>query len=192
MYEGLDPETMTYSLSGPAVRRVGGRLDPPNFATIALRIVLDHSLLEIFTGTGQVITTRVYRGEPPGADAGVDFISFGGALEVASLHAWELDTIWKAPQARRRSLAALAGRVRVDVRLAGCKCERLALSASPVVILQATKQPKTAGGVASVAQKIERLDIGGPGVPRAELQTLVDTDLAPSPPDAVQPQALTT
>lgn len=100
MFEGLDPETMTYSLSGPAVRRVGGRLDPPSFSTVALRVVLDHSLLEIFTGTGQVITTRVYRGEPPGADAGLDFISFGGAVEVSSLHAWELDTIWKSPQAR--------------------------------------------------------------------------------------------
>lgn len=59
------------------------------------------------------------------------------------------------------------------------------------VALQATKQPKTAGSVASVAQKIERLDIGGPGVP-PEARPLVDTDLAPSPPDPVQPQALAT
>jgi beta-fructofuranosidase len=97
VFEGLDPETMSYSLSAPTVRRVGGKLDPESFRTLALRIILDHSLLEVFTGTGQVITTRVYRGAPPTSDAGIDFLSFGGSAEVASLNAWEMSTIWQDP-----------------------------------------------------------------------------------------------
>jgi hypothetical protein len=98
VFEGLDPETMAYSLSAPTVRRVGGKLDPESFQTLALRIILDHSLLEVFTGTGQVISTRVYRGAPPTSDACIDFLSFGGSAEVAALNAWEMGTVWQHPQ----------------------------------------------------------------------------------------------
>ncbi|KXZ48111.1 hypothetical protein GPECTOR_30g206 [Gonium pectorale] len=43
----------------------GGELDLPPGAPLRLRIFLDASCLEVFTGTGQVLTTRVYRGHPP-------------------------------------------------------------------------------------------------------------------------------
>ncbi|PNH04923.1 hypothetical protein TSOC_008958, partial [Tetrabaena socialis] len=46
----------------------GGELDaalmPPG-APLRLRLFLDASCLEVFTGTGQALTTRVYRGHPP-------------------------------------------------------------------------------------------------------------------------------
>lgn len=51
--------------------RIGGALDLKPGDPLELRILLDNSCLEIFTGTGEVLTTRVYRGQPPaGADAG--------------------------------------------------------------------------------------------------------------------------
>ena len=97
--EALDPETKALSLSAPNVRRTGGKLETRGADALALRIILDHSLLEVFTGSGQVITTRVYRGaQPQPSDLGVDFLSFGGQAQLASLHAWELDTIWPRPQ----------------------------------------------------------------------------------------------
>jgi len=51
-------------------RRVGGRLErPPACASgapvLKLRLLLDGSSLEVFTGGGEVLSTRVYRGEPP-------------------------------------------------------------------------------------------------------------------------------
>lgn len=52
--------------------RIGGALDLKPGDPLELRILLDNSCLEIFTGTGEVLTTRVYRGQPPpGADAGI-------------------------------------------------------------------------------------------------------------------------
>jgi sucrose-6-phosphate hydrolase SacC (GH32 family) len=95
VFEGLDPDTKAFSLSAPNVRRIGGKVDPAGFDTLALRIILDHSLLEVFTGSGQVVTTRVYRGQPATPeDTGIDFLSFGGSAELASMHAWELESIW--------------------------------------------------------------------------------------------------
>jgi sucrose-6-phosphate hydrolase SacC (GH32 family) len=102
VFEGLDPDTRQYSLSSPTARRVGGRLEPRGLQTLSLRIILDCSLLEVFAGSGQVITTRVYRGTPPSPqDSGIDLLSIGGVTGVARLNAWELSTIWAAPQVLR-------------------------------------------------------------------------------------------
>lgn len=99
VFEGLDPETKSFSLSAPTARRIGGRLEPRGLQTLALRIIIDSSLLEVFAGSGQVITTRVYRGSPPSPqDSGIDLLSIGGVTDVARLNAWELSTIWEAPQ----------------------------------------------------------------------------------------------
>jgi Glycosyl hydrolases family 32 C terminal len=106
VFEGFDPDTMAWSLSAPSVRRIGGRVDPAGYDALALRVLLDHSLLEVFTGSGQVITTRVYRGAPPAParDAGLDFLSFGGAAELVVMNAWEMATIWDPPLVRCATL----------------------------------------------------------------------------------------
>lgn len=107
--EAIDPETKALSLSAPNVRRTGGKLEPPATDMLALRIILDHSLLEIFTGSGQVVTTRVARGAPPQLeDVGIDFLCFGGQAELASMHAWELASIWSTPQVRPAALCPAA------------------------------------------------------------------------------------
>jgi hypothetical protein len=99
VFEGLDPDTGTFSLSAPTARRIGGRVEPRGLQTLALRVILDCSLLEVFAGSGQVITTRVYRGTPPSKkDPGVDLLSIGGTSSVARLSAWELSSIWGSPQ----------------------------------------------------------------------------------------------
>ena len=45
-----------------SVRRVGG---PTELAagtdTCHLRVLMDHSCIEVFTGTGEVLSTRIYR-----------------------------------------------------------------------------------------------------------------------------------
>lgn len=56
-----------------------------------MRILLDHSCVEVFLSTGEVLATRVYRGRPPvGADAGLDLVAFGGVARVERLEAWEM------------------------------------------------------------------------------------------------------
>lgn len=43
-----------------------------------------------------MLSTRIYRGLPPtGADAGIDFISYGGTAHVQRVEAWEMRSIWK-------------------------------------------------------------------------------------------------
>ena len=99
VFEGLDPETKTFSLSASTARCMGGRLEPRGLQTLSLRIILDASLLEVFAGSGQVITTRVNRGSPPSPqDSGIDLLSIGGITGVARLNAWELSSIWSSPQ----------------------------------------------------------------------------------------------
>ena len=49
------------------------------------------------------------RGHPPAdADAGVDFVAFGGTARVAMVEAWEMGTIWQ-PSPRAAAKAAAAG-----------------------------------------------------------------------------------
>jgi hypothetical protein len=50
----------------PERRRVGGKLINyvPGTA-LTLRVLVDGSVLEVFTSTGETLTTRVYRGHPP-------------------------------------------------------------------------------------------------------------------------------
>lgn len=108
VFEGVDPQTKAFSLTAPTARRVGGRLEPRGADRLALRLILDHSLLEVFCGTGQVITTRVYRGAPPTPrDLGIDFLSLGGATEVSQMQAWEVACIWDKPQVRCRLCTAV-------------------------------------------------------------------------------------
>lgn len=101
MFEALDPETLKFSLSAPSSRRVGGKIEHASGDALHLRVILDHSLLEIFTGNGQALTTRVYRGAPPSADPGIDFLSVGGSATIEHFNAWELDTIWKEVQSTK-------------------------------------------------------------------------------------------
>ena len=80
-------------------RRIGGPVDvgPPG-APITMRILLDHSACEVFLSTGEVLSTRIYRGSPPpGADAGVDLVSYGGVAVASRVEAFEMGTSAIAP-----------------------------------------------------------------------------------------------
>lgn len=65
MFEALDPETHEYSLAAPGCRRVGSKLQQPPKPgqPIALRLFIDYSLLEVYTGEreeeGLSASTRV-------------------------------------------------------------------------------------------------------------------------------------
>ena len=48
-----------------------------------MRVLIDHSCLEIYLSSGEVLSTRVYRGQQPAdSDAGIDFVAFGGTARV--------------------------------------------------------------------------------------------------------------
>ena len=64
-------------------RRVGGDVDLRPGEPLQMRILLDHSCVEVYLGSGEVLSTRIYRGHPPrGADAGIDFVAYGGTAKV--------------------------------------------------------------------------------------------------------------
>ena len=52
-------------------------------AGLQMRVLIDHSCLEIYLSSGEVLSTRVYRGQQPAdSDAGIDFVAFGGTARV--------------------------------------------------------------------------------------------------------------
>ncbi|GLC44140.1 Putative beta-Fructufuranosidase [Pleodorina starrii] len=92
--------------------QAGGELDLPPGSPLRLRLFLDASCLEVFTGSGQVLTTRVYRGHPPlhphphphaaaatavdsgGPDPGIEILAVGGSCSLDDLHAYEVHSAW--------------------------------------------------------------------------------------------------
>jgi hypothetical protein len=111
VFEALDPSTMAFSLTAPTARTIGGRISQQPGQPLQLRVLLDYSVLEVFTGTGEVLSTRVYRGTPPsGADAGLEFVAIDGTATLARVAAYEMKSIWKADLvASLREAAAAAG-----------------------------------------------------------------------------------
>ena len=96
----------------------GGELDLPPGAPLRLRLFLDGSCLEVITGTGQALTTRVYRGHPPsaeegtggggGPDAGLELLAVGGGCCVDDLHAYEVGSGWLRAEDEPGAAAAVA------------------------------------------------------------------------------------
>ena len=79
-------------------RRVGGPLLMRPSDRLHLRIFVDHSCIEVFTGTGEVLSTRVYRGRQPMhdglQDTGIEFVAFGGAAILEKISAYEVESAW--------------------------------------------------------------------------------------------------
>ena len=62
----------------------------------------------VHCNNGGMCADRGHR--PPDADAGVDFVAFGGCAQVARVEAWEMGTIWQ-----RASPAPAPQKVRVPL-----------------------------------------------------------------------------
>lgn len=79
-------------------RRVGGPLLMRPSDMLHLRVLVDHSCIEVFTGTGEVLSTRIYRGKSPDEEqCGIDFMAFGGTAVLERVSAYEVGSAW--PQA---------------------------------------------------------------------------------------------
>jgi hypothetical protein len=96
--------------AAPEPRRVGGPLRMHPSDRLHLRVIVDHSCVEVYTGTGEVLSTRVYRGQAPedATDAGIDFVAFGGAAIVEEVSAWEMGSAWRQPTEAATAAAAAA------------------------------------------------------------------------------------
>ena len=71
---------------------------------LQMRVLIDGSCVEVYLGTGEVLSTRIYRGDAPkGADAGVDFVAFGGKARVTQVEAWEMNSIWQRERQQNMS-----------------------------------------------------------------------------------------
>ncbi|EFN52585.1 hypothetical protein CHLNCDRAFT_58794 [Chlorella variabilis] len=83
-------------------RRVGGPLPLMRPADpLHLRILVDHSCIEVYTGTGEALSTRIYRGPAPEgcADAGISFLAFGGTAHIKHCVTFEMGSAWQQPEA---------------------------------------------------------------------------------------------
>eukprot|EP00878_Enallax_costatus_P001235 GHUV01001378.1.p1 GENE.GHUV01001378.1~~GHUV01001378.1.p1 ORF type:complete len:664 (+),score=239.16 GHUV01001378.1:126-1994(+) len=105
----------------PERRRVGGRLVNYKPGTpLSLRVLVDGSTLEVFTSTGETLTTRTYRGHPPSCDSackacsstagkqqqhsgprlqeqdetGIAVFTANAAVSVTTIDVWEMGSCW--------------------------------------------------------------------------------------------------
>ncbi|KAG1662140.1 hypothetical protein FOA52_011013 [Chlamydomonas sp. UWO 241] len=64
IFNAVNAVTLATDLNAPGVRTVGGRLQCPPLPgrPLSLRVLIDATLLEVFTGDGEVLSTRVHRG----------------------------------------------------------------------------------------------------------------------------------
>lgn len=92
-------------------RRVGGPLSMSQLENLHLRVIVDHSCVEVYTGSGEVLSTRVYRGigyaQNP-CDPGIDFIAFNGTAVLERVSAWEMGSAWRGVEEHEVELRARA------------------------------------------------------------------------------------
>jgi sucrose-6-phosphate hydrolase SacC (GH32 family) len=60
---------------------------------VDLHIFLDHSVLEVYAGSGRTWITRVVNAAPD--DQGVAVFARGGKAEFEFLRTWQVKSIWK-------------------------------------------------------------------------------------------------
>ncbi|PRW33560.1 Arabinanase levansucrase invertase [Chlorella sorokiniana] len=103
-------------------RRLGGPLAAPAVdekGRVRLRVILDGSAVEVFTGSGEVLSTRVYRGGAPATDAagapdagcvgggGVSVVALGGTVVLESGAAWEMESCYHGTRRSARAPGSL-------------------------------------------------------------------------------------
>eukprot|EP00879_Flechtneria_rotunda_P000981 GHRR01001115.1.p1 GENE.GHRR01001115.1~~GHRR01001115.1.p1 ORF type:complete len:1028 (+),score=415.34 GHRR01001115.1:835-3918(+) len=112
----------------PNRRRIGGKLR--NYAPgepLSLRVLLDGSAVEVFTSTGESLTTRMYRGHPPKCacsscssataaapaaeghnsyddETGIALFAAGAPVMLSALDVWEMGSCRVEGQIRERSI----------------------------------------------------------------------------------------
>lgn len=64
---------------------------------VKLRVLVDHSCVEIFDGLGNVLSTRIYRGQEhaDSGSTGIEFVAYGGVAHLVRVEAWEMGTVWE-------------------------------------------------------------------------------------------------
>lgn len=85
----------SFSPSATGTRCTGGKINMEDGDTLDLRILIDYSSIEVFVGSGEVVTTRVYRGPSElASDSRIDLMSTGGDSLLVKAAAYEVNSIW--------------------------------------------------------------------------------------------------
>eukprot|EP01025_Chloroclados_australasicus_P023229 TRINITY_DN2361_c0_g1_i10.p1 TRINITY_DN2361_c0_g1~~TRINITY_DN2361_c0_g1_i10.p1 ORF type:complete len:714 (+),score=91.50 TRINITY_DN2361_c0_g1_i10:95-2143(+) len=101
VFESIDPQTYQFAWNSPQARRIGGPLSHDPSEPLQLRVLIDHSCIEVYAGSGEVLSTRIYRGAPRDPnDCGIEFVSVNGASKIVRVEAYEVETIWQEPKTK--------------------------------------------------------------------------------------------
>lgn len=100
-----------FDVEHDALRRVGGPVNVKPGEPVALRMLVDHSCLEVYSSSGEVLSTRVYRGKPPpDASAGINLVSYGGTAKVDRVVAWEMGNCFDSSDKRAAMASGVFGK----------------------------------------------------------------------------------
>eukprot|EP00877_Chromochloris_zofingiensis_P008156 jgi/Chrzof1/3594/Cz13g01200.t1 len=107
--------------------RAGGVLQlAPGQTELTLRVLIDNSCVEVFTSTGQVLGTRVYRGNPSACTpSNVQLVAFGGNCELLQGGAWEMRSMWPQEVEGVMAAGAVTAGVARSLSLETCSLEAL-------------------------------------------------------------------
>ena len=86
----IDPETKAFDPAAP-MKRIGGHIDTGE-GIVSLRVLVDHSCVEVFTGRGEALSTR---------QASISHHLWSSALALAELALrglpWTTIIVWQWP-----------------------------------------------------------------------------------------------
>lgn len=88
-----------------------------------------NSCLEIFTGSGEVLSTRIYRGASPHGhtDAGIEFVALDGEATLERVAAYDMASIWLPSTAAAAAAAAASVEEAAQTAAAAAAAEGLDL-----------------------------------------------------------------
>lgn len=140
-------------------RRVGGPLPTMRAnAPLHLRILVDHSCVEVYTGTGETLSTRIYRGQAPegATDAGISFLAFGGTALVRRCSCYEMGSAWEHPSVATAISPKVAAKTTPSPKQAAVLAAAAAAAAAGSRGSSATASP-----AAKAAREAARLEPAG-------------------------------
>jgi hypothetical protein len=175
MEQGLQAKQLPWRVGGE-VRLLGGLVVDGSTGkmsqqSLSLRMLLDGSLLEVFTDGGEALATRVYRtsstaASVPSSSSKLQVAAFGGAAQLCSCRVWEMESCWAEDGESEEPVALPIQQLNlVDLpataSAAAVACEAAVAAAAAATTNAAATAAAAAAATAATAWQVQPLVLEG-------------------------------